>query len=258
MSDTARRDSISVSGSSSYDSVDCETFDVSGKATVSENVRADDVDVSGKATVGGDLESQDVETTGKLDVGGSAAADQLTVSGKVDVGGNLDGHDVDVSGKLSVGGSLVAAEASTSGKVDVGGLTDVTELTVGGTGKFGDVNVETFAGAGRVDADEFHAESFELTLDGRSTVDELTATDVVVRDSSQSGSFLRRLLGSDGVLEVGTVEAETVELDGTRADTVAAERVTLGEDAEVDTVYADDLDAHADATVGERRDYAEY
>lgn len=258
MNDTARGDRISVSGSSSYDSVDCETFDVSGKGTVSRDLRADDVDVSGKATVGGDLEGQDVETTGKLEVDGSAAADQLTVSGKVEVGGNLDGHDVDASGKLSVGGSLVAAEASVSGKVEIGGLTDVTDLTVGGAGAFIDVNVETFTGAGKVDADEIHADSFDLTVDGRSTIGALTATDVVVRDSDQSGSFLRRLLGSDGVLDVGTVDAETVELDATRADTVVAERVTLGADAEVGTVYTDDLDAHADATVGETRDYADY
>lgn len=258
MSDTARRDRVSVSGSSSYDSVDCDTFDVSGKASVSRDLRADDVDVSGKATVGGDLEGQDVETTGKLEVDGSAAADQLSVSGKVEVGGNLDGHDVDTSGKLNVGGSLVAAEASVSGKVEVGSLTDVTDLTVSGTGAFGDVNVETFAGAGKIDADEFRADSFELTVDGRSTVDALTATDVVVRDTAQSESFLRRLLGGDGVLDVGTVEAQTVELDATRADTVVAERVTLGADAEVGTVYADDLDAHADATVRETRDYAEY
>ena len=258
MSDTARRDRVSVSGKSSYDSVDSETFDVSGKATVSRDLRADQVGVSGKTTVGGDLESQDVETTGKLDVDGSAAADELTVSGKLSVGGNLDGHDVETSGKLRVDGSLVAAEASVSGKVEVGGLTDVTDLTVGGAGAFGDVNVETFAGAGKVEADEFHADSFDLTVDGRSTVDALTATEVVVRDSDQSGSFLRRLLGSGGILDVGAIEAERVELDATHADTVAAGRVTLGPDAEVGTVYADDLDAHADATVGETRDYADY
>jgi|AntRauMinimDraft_4_1070384.scaffolds.fasta_scaffold01626_3 cytoskeletal protein CcmA (bactofilin family) len=258
MSDTARRDRISVSGASSYDSVDCETFDASGKATVSRDLRADDVNVSGKTTVGGDLESQDVETTGKLAVDGSAAADQLTVSGKMEVGGNLDGHDVDTSGKLSVDGSLVAAEASVSGKVEVGGLTDVTDLTVGGAGVFGDVNVSTFTGAGKVEADEFRADSFDLTVDGRSEVDALTATDVTVRDSAQSGSFLRRLLRGDGVLVVGTVDAETVDLDATRAEVVVAETVTLGSDAEVETVYTDDLDAHADAAVGETRDYADY
>jgi cytoskeletal protein CcmA (bactofilin family) len=258
MSDNARRNRVSVSGSSSYDSLDCETLDVSGKATVSRDLLADEVDVSGKATVGGDLESQDVETTGKLTVDGSAATDALTVSGKVAVGGNLDGHDVDASGKLDVDGSLVAAEASVSGKVEVGGLTDVTDLTVGGAGAFADVNVETFAGAGKVDADEFAADRFELTVDGRSTVGSLTASEVVVRDSDESGSFLRRLLGSDGVLDVGTVEGETVDLNATRADTVVGDAVALGPDAEAGTVYADDLDVHDDATVGEIRDRADY
>lgn len=258
MSDTARGERVSVSGARSYDSVDCETFDVSGKGTVTEDLRADRVDVSGKATVGGDLESQDVHTTGRLDVDGNAAADQLSVSGKVAVGGNLDGHDVDASGKLAVGGSLVAAEAAVSGKVEVGGLTDVTDLTVGGAGEFVDVNVETFAGAGKVAADEFAADRFELTVDGRSTVGTVTATEVVVRGSDESGSFLRRLLGSEGVLDVGTVEGETVELDATRADVVVGESVTLGPDAEVGTVYADDVDAHDDATVGETRDRADY
>jgi hypothetical protein len=39
---------------------------------------------------------------------------------------------------------------------------------------------------------------------------------------------------------------------------VAAEQVRLGADAAVGTVYADDLDAHADATVRERHRYDEY
>lgn len=258
MSDTAPSEDISVSGSTNFESVDCERFDVSGKATVSQNLWADHVTVSGKATVGGDLEGQDVETTGKLEVDGSAAADQLSVSGKVAVGENLDGHDVEASGKLTVGGSLVAAEAAVSGKLEVDGLTDVTDLTVGGAGVFEDVNAETFTGAGKLDATEFHADTFDLTADGRSSVETLTATDVVVRDSAQSESFLRRLLGSDGVLDVGTIEAETVDLDATRAETVVAETVTLGPDAEVETVYTDDLDAHADATVRETRDYDDY
>jgi len=258
MSDTARDDRISVSGSSSYDSVDCEAFEAIEKVTVTRDLRANDVDISGTATVGGDLEGQDVAISGKLAVDGSVAADQLTVSGKTTVGGNLDGHIVDASGKLSVDGSLVAAEASVSGKVEVDGLTDVTDLTVSGTAVFDDVNAETFTGAGKVDTTECHAESFDLTVDGRSEVDALTATDVVVRDSAQSGSFLRRLLRGDGVLDVGTVEAETVDLDATRADTVVAERVTLGPDAEVGAVYADDLDAHADATVDQTYDYAAY
>jgi cytoskeletal protein CcmA (bactofilin family) len=258
MSDTAREGRISVAGSRSFDSVDCERLDVSGKGTVSGDARADEVDVSGKATVGGDLDSQDVDTTGKLEVGGDAAADELSVSGKLDVGGNLDGHDIDASGKLDVDGSLVAAAVSTSGKVEVGGLTDVTELTVGGAGSFGDVNVGSFVGAGKVTADEFAAERFELTVDGRSRVAAIEATEVVVRDTDDSGSFLRRLLGSDGVLDVGTVEGETVELDATRADTVVADTVVLGPDTDVETVYADEVDAHGDATVGETRDRAAY
>jgi len=120
------------------------------------------------------------------------------------------------------------------------------------------VNAGSFVGAGTVTADEFAAERFELTVDGRSRVETLEATEVVVRDTDDSGSFLRRLLGSDGVLDVGTVEGETVELDATRADTVVAGTVVLGPDAEVGTVYADDVDAHGDATVRETRDRAAY
>lgn len=274
MGDTTR-DRVSIDGSASYDRVDCDVFDVDGTGKVDGDVSADEVsidgtakvdgrvdagtlDVDGTAKAGGDVHSERVEVDGTAKFGGALSADALRVDGTGKVTGNLDGHDVAVDGTLKVSGSLVAATAAFDGSVKVGGLTDVTELEVDGTAKLADANVDSLFGDGGVHAASVTAGTFDLTVKGRSEIDELAATDVFVRDGGRSESIVGKLLGGERVFEVGTVEAETAELDATRADVVAAESLALGPDTEVGTVYSDNLDAHPDAEVGEERPFDEF
>ncbi len=276
MGDTIRGERISIDGAGSYDEVDCETFNVNGTGKVSGDLYATTVDVDGTAKVGGrvDAVDLDVDGTAKVDgdvrgetveVDGTAkfatnlSADHLAVDGTAKVGGNLDGHEVEADGTLKVSGSLVAADAQIDGTVKVGGVTDATTLAIDGTGTFGDVNADECSVAGSVRADSVSARTVDVTVEGRSTVGSVRATEVSVRPGDGSRSLASKLLGGDGerVFEVDTVEAESVELDATRAGTVVGDVVTLGPDAEVDVVYTDDLDA-ADATVGDVRPREEY
>jgi|AntDeeMinimDraft_5_1070356.scaffolds.fasta_scaffold00348_20 cytoskeletal protein CcmA (bactofilin family) len=275
MGDTIRGERISIDGAGTYDEVDCEEFVVNGSGKVSGDLYATTVDIDGTAKVGGLVDAVDLDVDGTAKVEGdvrgetasvdgtakfanSLSADRLAVDGTAKVGGNLDGHDVEADGTLKVSGSLVAADARFDGTLKVGGVTDATTLTVDGTGAFDDVNADEFSATGSVRADSVSARTVDVTVEGRSKVGSVEATEVRVRPGEGARSLASKLLGDgDRVFEVDTVEAETVELDATHAGTVVGDSVTLGPDAEVDVVYTDDLDG-ADATVGDVRPREEY
>ncbi|WP_336036474.1 hypothetical protein [Halobacterium yunchengense] len=293
MGDTTSGDAVTVNGAGTYDSVDCETFEVNGTGKVSGDVLATTATVNGTAKVGGrvDVGTLDVDGTAKVEggvrgeavgvdgtakfrsdvtadrveidgttkVGGDASGSEFTADGTLKVGGNLDGHDVEVDGTAKVSGSVVAADAFFDGTVKVGGLTDVTDLGVDGTGKFGDVNADVFAASGTLRAGEVRARSFEFAVGDRSEADSVRATDASVHRGSGGSSLGRKLLGRDDpVFEVGTVEAETAALDAVDAETVVADSVTLGPDADVGVVYTDDLEDDPEATVGSVRPREDY
>jgi cytoskeletal protein CcmA (bactofilin family) len=296
MGNTFRGDTIRIDGAGKYDTVDVEQFRVNGTGKVAEDLYAGDARIAGTAKVGGraDVGDLDVDGTVKIEghvraetieldgtgkfggdvaadslsgdgttkIGGDASVDHLRADGTMKVGGNLDGHEVESDGTMKVSGSLVASDARFDGTGKVRGLTDVTELSVDGTGKFDDVNADTLTGKGSFRAADVNAGTFDLSLGGDSAADSVRGTEVRVRrrDSSSAslGKKLLNLSGDDPVFEVGVVEGETVELDATRAETVVGERVTLGADADVETVYTDSLDDHADATVGDVRPREEY
>ena len=289
MSETAPEDTVRVVGTETFDQIDCERFRVDGTATVHGVLRTDDATINGNASVGGSLDAGEVTADGSLTVDGDgharaatidgagtfggrlavdllrvdgsvtveadASADHVAVDGSATVGGNLDGHEVECDGTLSVEGTVVAAELAVDGRVAVDELTDVADLSVDGTATYGDVNAERVTTDGRLDAGEVSAQQFELTLHADSAAEAVDATEVAVR-RGESGDGL--LGGGGGTLEVGVVTGETIELDATRAETVAGERVTLGPDVEVAVVYADDLSADDAATVGEVRASDEY
>lgn len=293
MGDTIRGDRVSIDGAGKYDDVDCETFEVNGTGTVSGDLVATTATVNGTAKVGGrvdatafeidgtakvgervyaetvevdgttkfrdDLTADRATVDGTAKIGGDASVDEFRADGTLKVAGNLDGHDVEADGTIKVEGSLVASDARFDGTAKVGGLTDVTDLAVDGTGKFGDVNADALTATGSLRADDVVARTFDLTVHDESRADAVRATDVAVRRREGGPSLAGKLLGSgDPVFEVGTVEGETVELDGTEADTVVGDRVTLGPHAAVDTVYTDDLDADPDADVGDVLPREEY
>lgn len=289
MDGTTQDGRIRIDGRESYESVDCQAFVVDGLADVSESLLADEVTVDGQLSVGarldagvlevdgqtritGDLVADDVTVDGQLEVGdradvgavevdgqaevsGDLSSDRVRVDGVTTVSGNLDAHDVIVEGSLETSGNLVAASVRIEGSASVGGLTDVTDLEVAGSTSFDTVNVDSFLGDGAVAAGDVSATRFELVVEGRSVVDTLESDEVVVRTGEEDrDGIVRKLLGSgERVFEAGTVEADTVELESTRADVVVGERVTLGRDTEVGTVYADECEAHPGAVVGTRK-----
>jgi cytoskeletal protein CcmA (bactofilin family) len=288
MSDTNGGDRITINGAGTYDTVDCERFEVNGTGKVSGDVYATAATINGTAKVGGrvdattldvdgtakvgdavhaervavdgtakfrqDVTADEVAVDGTTKVTGDASGSEFGVDGTLKVGGNLDGHDVEIDGTAKVSGSLVAADATVDGTVKVGGLTDVTDLEVDGSGKFGDVNADVVAATGALRAGDVAARTFDLALKSESQARTVRASEVDVRRREGAASIGKKLLGrGDPVFDVETVEGERVALDATNAETVVADRVTLGPDATVDVVYSDDVDADPGADVGDVR-----
>ncbi len=286
MGEAIRGDRVRINGTGTYDTIDCEEFHVNGTGKVAEDLYADRVRIAGAATVGGradigefdvdgtvtieervraetveidgtakfrgDVAADSLSSDGTTKIGGDASIDHLHVDGTTKVSGNLDSHDVESDGTMAVTGRLIAADVRFDGTGKIHGLTDVTELSVEGTGKFDDINAEVLTVAGGFRATDVAAKTFDLALDGDSSADSVRATDVRVRRRESGSSLGTKLLNRDDpFFTVSVVDGETVELDATRAKTVAGEHVTLGPDTRVETVYTNDLDAHDDARVGD-------
>jgi cytoskeletal protein CcmA (bactofilin family) len=270
------REEVRITGQESHDSVDAWRFSVNGTGSVGENLVAEEVTVNGTLSVGGSLEAEDVDVDGGLTVDGDAAASSLEVdgsgsfgravsadyveaTGSLSVEGNLDAHDVEGEGATSLAGSVVANEAEFAGTVSVEGVVDVRELEVDGAGSFADVSAAVVEVDGSLSAGEVTTDWFELDVTAHSPVDRVAATEVHVEREGGIAGFLRRLVRrGDPVLEVDTVVGEAVDLDATRAGTVVGDEVRLGENAEVDVVYTDELWDAPGATVGDVRPRAEY
>ncbi|MXR21981.1 hypothetical protein [Halobacterium bonnevillei] len=245
MSDTTGGDHVSVSGSASYDRVDCATFENSGKATVTGLLRADRVDSSGKLRAGsldagsvdvrkklvveGDATVEDLDSSGKTVVRGDARADELDGSGKTVVRGDASIDRLDGSGKTSVDGNFDGQEVDTSGTLDVDGNASVDRLDGSGKtsvdGNFDGHEIET-SGKLAVGGSLVAA---NVDVSGNLRVDGLTdVTDLVVDGAGTFEDVNADALTATGSLRAGDVAARRFEL-------------TLGDESRVDSVRATEV-----------------
>ncbi|MGD0088649.1 MAG: hypothetical protein ABSE73_01900 [Planctomycetota bacterium] len=204
-----------------------ETLEIRGAGKVAGDVEARSIRLSGAATINGDVKAGVLETSGAGTVAGRIVADELTTSGSLTARRSIKAGTFDARGAFSTGGDV---EAKTTFRARGG-----------------------FAVDGRIKAKEI-----EIELNGRCRAKALEAPKISVkRSGSFSGSSGGAAIsvsitgagatggvnvvsggssGSEGTLEVETIEGDTVSLEATHAECVTGKRVQIGAGCEIQRV----------------------
>jgi cytoskeletal protein CcmA (bactofilin family) len=210
------------------ESVRAERWSAQGAAKVLGNVEVDSAELSGLVSIRGSLIAGTVTARGTLDVGGVVRVSRsIGGDGTLTFGSSLDGPAIDLRGSASVAGAIRSA-----GTVRWKGALDATEITA--------VRVEYDGRAsirGAVVATEVVGR-----LRGESTIGAIRADRVTI---TRPG----RLFGG-GRLEVLTIEAKEVELEGIHCQHVRAERILLGPGCQIAQVEGTIVRRHPSAHVG--------
>jgi len=201
------------------DSVRAQRWTTKGAAKVLGDAEADAADLSGLVSIRGSLSGGTVTTSGTLDVGGGVRlAGALTAAGTTTIGQDVLVHELHLSGSASV-----------SGRVEVSGRC----LWKGSLEVVQGVSAERveFEGRGTIDG-AVRAKEVEGRVRGVSRFGSIVADRVRIHRPG-------RLFG-DNHLEVLSIQANEVELEGVHAQYVKAERIAIGPGCQI---------AQADGTI---------
>jgi cytoskeletal protein CcmA (bactofilin family) len=207
-----------------------ESLTIQGAGKVTGSVEARSVSLSGASTIEGDVKARTFEAKGSSTVQGRIVADEITTGGALKAGGGIKAGKFEAKGAFSAGG-------------------DVEAKTFRASGGFG---VE-----GRIKADEI-----DIELNGRCHAKSLEGAEISVKRGSSAGSgaavsvsvsghgAVSVVTGSDGNLEVDSVEGDEVALEATKAKLVKGKRVSIGAGCEIERVkYTEELKVDEDAKV---------
>lgn len=186
---------------------------------------------AGSARVQGDLEADETKVAGACAFEGGVTTDVFHSSGSVRVARTLTADRVESSGSLEVVADLTADEIVASGSLKVGGSLRADRLHASGS---------------LVVAGPLVADDVDVELGGSSRVGDVQADEVRVK---VTGGLFR----SRGDLQAGTIQAESVYLEGTTAKLVRGDRVTIGPHCRIQAVEAEELVVHESSEVLERR-----
>jgi len=209
-----------------------EAIRIAGSGVVTgQPVRTREFKAAGSARVRGDLETEVAKVAGSCAFEGNVQAEEFRSSGSSRIAGSLKAEQVESSGSLRIDKDLDAEEVLASGSLQVGGT----------------VHAEEFHSSGAVHVGgELVAEEVHLELGGSSSIPAIRAKEVHVRST---GGFLR----SRGDLKADRIEAKEVWLEGTTAQYVKGDEVTIGPHCRIDVAEAHELVVHESSEVKERR-----
>lgn len=232
-----------------------------------------DVDVSGSAHIDGDIVCEKFEVSGSVKVAGGVSCEWCRVSGSARIEGNVTAGEFRASGSASVEGNLDAKELHASGSAKAeGDVTVENEMKISGSGSFGGaIRARTVRSSGSLRAGKgiecealtlagafdvgglINAGNADIELAGQSRLDEIGGEKITVRRRGILNVLGIQIPFLTGTLTAGTIEANSVELEGTRAKVVRGAEVVIGPGCEIDRVeYSKSLDVAEDALAREK------
>ena len=234
-----RGDTIRDSGTVRRDSIRATGWTARGMAKILGDVDVGAGTVTGLVAIGGSLTAESFRSRGTLDVHGSTAVrDRLAVDGTVHFGGSVRAGAVDARGtfrspaelrvdrELTVVGTLEAPSARV-GLLDLQGAAEIPgELSALGTVRA-----------------RFHGDSRLGFVRARSVRLEGPPTALIP-------TLFRKVFGGAAAVEVGRIEAESVELRAVEVDFVRAKEIVLGPGAHVTTIEGTVVRRHPTSRVG--------
>jgi cytoskeletal protein CcmA (bactofilin family) len=196
--------------------------------------------------VQGNLDSETADIKGACKVDGNVTTMLLKIGGSMKVTGNVRAELIRAKGAFKVGGDVFANNLRVAGATKVTGKIESSEeIFVQGVLKCeSDIKAARFNLQGAVDvAGTLTSKEFAAELSGRSAIKILESDKIVVKirnKSNDSELIAKKIIGSEILLE------------GTVAERVEGNRVTLGRGCQISEVKAKELDVHRDSKVGKR------
>ncbi|GAA0248894.1 hypothetical protein GCM10009000_076330 [Halobacterium noricense] len=204
-----------------FDEIDAEQLDVSGVLTVERGVRVDIASFSGAVTAHGDLRCESVEVSGATEISGDATANHIAVSGSLSVDGVTRADEFECSGSVHL-------EDVKANQFEATGAVTLTTL-----------DADAIRIQGAIEAEQVEANEIGFDLVSDSVISHLVGESVVVTRHRPNG-FLRAEF----------IEGDDVALDYVDVGTVVGDQVSLGSNASVEVVRAEEIDVADGATVG--------
>jgi cytoskeletal protein CcmA (bactofilin family) len=204
----------------------------SSGASVQSGTKYKDIQLAGATKFVNDVECSTFKSSGALKSEGSIKAVLFKAAGAVKILGSLEAPQISVSGGASIGKDVITEVAKFGGSVTVGGKISAKELHVGGS-----IEVKG----------EVLADTFELILNGKSTLDEVYGDEITIEKEWSFGSSQPKRAF------VNLIEATKIELAHTTCKKVSGDVVVIGEGCDIGLVeYKVSLEIHKKAKVKEQ------
>lgn len=218
----------------------CDSLHCSGAARIYGNIETQSVSCSGAVNIEGGLVCH---TTMKVSGSGKCCADveveSLKVSGGFKTEGAIKAKEMKVSGSITVEKSIQCETLKVSGKLQVKGGVEAEAVHLGGSTEIGGL---------------LNAEDIKIDHYGTSKIEDIGCTTIRVYPQQEKigffGFFSSRKICP--TLEVGTIEADQVELVATRAKVVRGRDVVIGPGCVIERVEFTNSCQSEEGTVKEK------
>lgn len=243
---------MKISGASSMPGGEYGRVSISGAGKVKGNVKCTALSCSGSTAVEGDAVcTGDVRISGSVKVAGDiSCAGEMRVSGAFRCGGGVKAGVLNCSGAAAIGGTAEADEISASGSMNAHDLRCRGLTSSGGLRVEDGVEAESARLSGGISIPGLlNAETAEIYPAAGSRIGSVGGSRVRILSSGTGRLF--GLLPRGTLVTIGSIEADTVELESTAADVVRGRSVRIGKGCRIGRVeYSEKLTAEP-GTVGE-------
>lgn len=228
---------LKCSGATAIDGGNYSEVRNSGSLKVRQNLHCESLHSSGATKIAGTVDcSGQVSCSGVLAIGENLTAGSLHTSGSVKVEGKLRcGGEVKSSGSLH-SADLEADSVKCSGAIQCSALR-AASVSTSGRLEAQSVAAEHFRSSGKLEIEGLlNAEQIEINVCSSSEVTDIGGS--TIRVFQEKGGFSL----TKPYLHVKSIEGDTVELEGTKAEVVRGRFVRIGKDCEIGRVeYTEDL-----------------
>ncbi|MBW7456172.1 polymer-forming cytoskeletal protein [Paenibacillus sepulcri] len=216
-----------------------------------------DLNLSGfGSAAGGDYRSVKIDGIGKVE--GDLISESFQLNGVATIRGAIRSRQLRVKGKMSVEGDVYSPNFQMEGDIKVHGRMACDEIQLEGLLQLhGDCEAEQFVSRGGFTMDGMlNAERIDILLYGRCQVKEIGGESILVKRSERSlwSKLFQWLIPVfDPRLATGAIEGDNIHLEGTIAQVVRGNRISIGPGCIIERVeYRTELAVHPDAKVNQR------
>lgn len=214
----------SISGAGSIGGGTFNEVSCSGSAKVSGNITCAKFSASGASKVEGDIDCHGkISVSGAFKGMGNVKGEIFMASGASTVMENVSAKEIKLSGATHIHGDCEGENVEISGAVEIGGLLNAETVTI----------------------------ILEAGGSGNNTIGQIGGGTVIVRTRHRSTSHLFGVFSKGQGLKTSLIEADRVELNNTKAETVRTIDAFIGDGCEIGVLeYSGEVEISENAKIG--------